>query len=429
MRQLKRRRAGYVSIRSFNRRQGRQDDPDTDVAQHDVDRTIGRLARGEERLFEVELLLLVRAPDQKALDERSERVLARLQTVLLDAVAHLTTFEQAAAFRSGLPEGRDELRRTITLDTASLATTFLFLSNALSMPNGAFLGITGTNEPVLLDPWHPSLENPHAFVGGVTGGGKSYLGKLWIEHSLLLHGVGPQAERHSVIDPDGEFIRLAEALGGSVIHLAPGSPHHLNPFDLIPPGSDFASYLTEGKRGDRLAEKIQDMQALLDVMLARKGDVLDPRETALLDQALYECYRRCGITADPQTHHRRPPLLRDLAEVLALARAGRTNSSLGLRLSRYTQGSLAGLFASQTNVPLDSHLLVWDILEMRGDLRPIGIFLIADWVWTQALYQEQGGPLPSRLMKRPRWWSIRRAGAFWRRCPAARANAICAWWS
>jgi len=386
MRQLKRRRAGHVSFRAFNRRQGRQDDPDAEVAQSDVDRMMSRLARGEERLFEAELLLLARAPSRQALDERSERILARLQTVLLDAVAYPTTFEQAAAFRSGLPEGRDELRRTITLDTASLATTFLFISNALSMPNGAFLGVTGTNEPVLLDPWHPSLENPHAFIGGVTGSGKSYLGKLWIERSLLLHGIGARAERHSVIDPDGEFAEVARALGGSVIHLAPGSKHHLNPFDLVPPGCNFYQYLSAEKRGDRLAEKIQDLQSLLDVMLAYKGQMLSPRERALLDIALYECYRRRGISADPRTHYRQPPLLQDLAEILRSGACGPDESELGLRLARYTEGSLAGLFASQTNVPLDSHLLVWDIFEMRGDLRPVGIFLIADWLWTQATY-------------------------------------------
>jgi hypothetical protein len=394
MRQLKRRRAGYASIQAFQRRQGRQDDPDTGVAQNDVDRTIGRLARGEERLFEVTFSLLVRAPSQQALDERSERVLARLQTVLLDAVAHPTTFEHAAAFRSSLPEGRDELRRTITLDTASMATAFLFLSNALAMPNGAFLGTTSTNEPVLLDPWHPSLENPHAFVGGVTGGGKSYLGKLWIERALLLQGIGPTAERHSVIDPDGEFSELARALGGSVIHLAPGSQHHLNPFDLLPPSANFQCYLAEGARSDRLAEKIQDLQSLLDVMLAHKGDVLSPREKALLDLALYECYRRCGITADPRTHYRRPPLLRDLAEVLRSGVCGPDEFELGQRLSRYTEGSLSGPFSRHTDVPLDSHVLVWNIFEMRGDLRPVGIFLIADWIWTQTLSQS---PVPRCL--------------------------------
>ncbi|MGH2508084.1 MAG: hypothetical protein ACRDHZ_11870, partial [Ktedonobacteraceae bacterium] len=51
------------------------------------------------------------------------------------------------------------------------------------------------------------------------------------------------------------------------------------------------------------------------------------------------------------------------------------------------EGSLSGLFANQTNVALDSHLLVWDVRDMRGDLRPVGIFLIADCLWTQAMNQ------------------------------------------
>lgn len=60
---------------------------------------------------------------------------------------------------------------------------------------------------------------------------------------------------------------------------------------------------------------------------------------------------------------------------------------MGWRLSRYIEGSLSGLFSEQTNVPLDAHLLVWDVRDLRGDLRPIGIFLIADCLWTQAIYQ------------------------------------------
>jgi hypothetical protein len=34
---------------------------------------------------------------------------------------------------------------------------------------------------------------------------------------------------------------------------------------------------------------------------------------------------------------------------------------------------------------LDTHLLIWDVREMRAELRPIGLFLIADATWTQAL--------------------------------------------
>lgn len=387
MRALKRRRTGYASTRGFNRRQGRSDDPDMKVAEDDVTRMMSKLASGDERAFEVSVFLLVRGPDRPTLDERAERVMALLQTVFLDAVAHPTTFEHAQAFRSFLPLCRDELQRTISLDSTSVASTFPFISNSLLMPGGTFLGITTHGEPVLLDPWHSSLENPHAFVGGVTGSGKSYVGKTWLERALLTNGA--RGERHSVIDPDGEFKDLARAMGGSIVSIATGSNHHLNPFDLVPPGRDLETYLAEVQRIDRLAEKILDLHSLLDLMLADHESTLGSREKALLDRALYETYRRMGISSDPRTHYHRPPLLRDLSEVLTSGVCGPDEFDLSLRLSRYTEGSLAGLFASHTNVQLDSHLLVWDVSEMRGDLRPVGIFLIADCVWTQAVYQSR----------------------------------------
>jgi hypothetical protein len=53
LRQLKRRRSGYASTTLVNRRQGRLDDPEMDVAQQDVTRLMSRLASGEERIFEV----------------------------------------------------------------------------------------------------------------------------------------------------------------------------------------------------------------------------------------------------------------------------------------------------------------------------------------------------------------------------------------
>ncbi len=385
MRFLKRRRVGFASARTFHRQQGRLDDPNMHEAQNDVSRLLSGLADGSERLFEVSFLLVLRASTKTALDERSERMMAFLQTIFLDAVAHPATFEQAQAFRSVLPEVRDELGRTITLDASSIATTFPFLSNALTMPNGTFLGLTGTGEPVLLDPWDASLENPHAFIGGVTGSGKSYIGKLWIERGLLLNGL--KGERASVIDPDGEYVRQAEKLGGTIVRLAAGSEHHVNPFDLVPPGCNVETYLENVKRIDRLAEKIQDLHSLLDLMLADHNTVLSAREKSLLDRALYEVYRRVGISSNPQTHYHQPPLLRDLAEVLKSGVCGQDAFDLGLRLSRYIDGSLAGLFAEQTSVQLDAFLLVWDIRDMRGDLRPIGIFLIADCIWTQAIYQ------------------------------------------
>jgi hypothetical protein len=391
-RQLQRNRAGHVSGRRFNAQQGRADDPDALVAEEDINRLLGDLARNTERMLDLGFYMLVRAASQQSLEARTERIFSVLSLLSLGVAAHPTTFEQLEAWRACLPEAHDALMRTCTLDATTLATMFPFLSNSLSMPDGVLMGVTETHEPVLLNPWDSSLENPHMFIGGVTGAGKSYLGKLLVARDLFLHA--RRGDQFFVIDPDLEYASLAEALGGTVIRMAPGSAQHLNPFDLLPPRCELTTYQREARKGDRLAEKIQDLHAMLDIMLADElttqpsgSGTLSKREKGLLDQALYETYRKVGITADPRTHDRQPPLLRDLYDVLKSATCGPDETDLAGRLYRYVFGSLASLFAEATSVDLSNQLVVWDIRDMRNELRPLAISLIAERVWTQALYQ------------------------------------------
>ena len=393
-RQLRRNRAGHASGRRFNRREGRADDPDTLVAEEDLTRLLDDLARSRERVLDLGFYLLLRAASHQALAERVERLSSVLGLLSLDAAAHPTTFEQAEAFQSCLPQARDELLRTFTLDSTTLATMFPFLSNSLVMPGGVLMGISETHEPVLLNPWDSSLENPHLFIGGVTGSGKSYLGKLLVERDLLLNW--QRGDQSVVIDPDLEYQQLAEALGGTVVRLAPGSVQRLNPFDLLPPRCDLSVYLREASKGDRLAEKIQDLHAMLDILLAEDVSpsstglgMLTKREKGLLDRGLYETYSRAGITGDPRTHRRQPPLLRDLYDILQSGLCGPDETDLCGRLYRYVCGSLSSLFSELTSVDLGSHLVVWDIRDMRGELRTLSIALIADRVWTQALYDSR----------------------------------------
>jgi len=390
-RQLQRNRAGHVSGRRFNRREGRADDPDELVAEEDLTRMLDDLARSRERVFDLGFYLLLRASSRQALAERVERLYAVLGLLSLDAAAHPTTFEQAEVFQACLPQTRDELLRTFTLDATTLATMFPFQSNSLSMPGGVLVGMSETHEPVLLNPWDASLENPHLFIGGVTGSGKSYLGKLLVERDLLLNW--QRGDQSVVIDPDLEYQQLAQALGGTVVRLAPGSGQRLNPFDLLPPRCDLNVYLREASKGDRLAEKIADLHAMLDILLAEDVSptssglgMLTKREKGLLDRGLYETYHRAGITGDPRTHHRQPPLLRDLYDILKSGLCGPDETDLCGRLYRYVCGSLSSLFSDVTSVDLASHLVVWDIRDMRGELRPLAIALIAERVWTQALY-------------------------------------------
>jgi hypothetical protein len=385
LRQLLRRKNEYQSSRRINERRGRMEDPEMQVAEQDVDVLISQLASGEERVFDVGFYVIVRASDRRSLDERTDRMMAVLRNLFL--VARPTTLEHAPAFRSFLPEARDELLRTFSLDASSLATAFPFISNSLFMPTGVLVGITPNGEPVVIDEWDDSLDNPHEFCGAITGAGKSYLYKIRIMRELLQHR--SQGLQVVVIDPEKEYEDLCLALGGDYVRLAPGSEQHLNPFDLLPQGTNIDAYIADRSRGDRLADKVQALHALFDIMLADRGPgavtTLTAREKGLLDRAIYETYRKVGITADPRTHDRQVPLLRDLYDVLKSNVCGKDAYGLADRLYRFVQGSLAGPFNAPTDVALDSHLVVFDIRDMSGELRPIGVFLITDFVWTQVL--------------------------------------------
>src|SRR5206468_690601 len=116
------------------------------------------------------------------------------------------------------PVGRDPLTRSFTTTSTALAALFPFVSDQLAMPEGVFTGVTASGEPVLLDPWGEGMNNPHEFWGGISGAGKSFAIKLRILHELLADP-GLQVV---VIDPAGEYGRMAEAMGGKTLRIAPG---------------------------------------------------------------------------------------------------------------------------------------------------------------------------------------------------------------
>jgi hypothetical protein len=137
---------------------------------------------------------------------------------------------------------------------------------------------------------------------------------------------------------------VCAAAGGQYIQLASSSPHRLNPFDLPQRGVQ-----DDAEGQDPLAERVTALHSLLAVMLTTGGgSPPDARERAALDRALYQTYTRAGITADPSTHQRPAPLLRDLHTVL-VETPGDVAVSLAARLEPFVHGSLAaGLFGGPT---------------------------------------------------------------------------------
>jgi type IV secretory pathway VirB4 component len=394
VRQLTHRLVEFQSSRMLDARSGKIASAEREVAYEDVERLRDALQRGEERVFSASLYLCLRSASAPALDDLTRRVDAALSGML--ASARPALYEMLPGLLSCLPAGQDHLGRCRNLETTSLATMIPFTSSHLSMEKGILYGISvHNNSLVIFDPFGRELENANKVVFAKSGAGKSYACKVEALRALML-GV-----EYYVIDPEDEYRRVCDAVGGQYIRLSGSSAHRINPFDL-----PAAISSPDGEDSDPLTERLQSLQGLLGLMLADRGSTLSQREKGALDAALLETYRRAGITREPHTHRQPAPVLRDLYNLL---REQGDSHGLADRLERYVDGSLGQVFSSPTSVDLDRPFVVFNVRDLDADLRPLGVYLIADYIWRQV-----------RTRRRPRMLLIDEAWSLMQHAEGAR---------
>ena len=364
---LTQRLVALQSSRLYDARGGRIAPAGREVAYEDAERLRDALERGDERVFSGGLYLRLRGGSPGELDAATERVRGTLSGMM--AGARPALYEMWPALLSCLPAGQDHLGRRRNLDTSSAATMIPFSSSQLAVERGLLYGENVHNSSlVILDPFSAQHENANKVVFAKSGAGKSFACKVEALRALLL-GI-----EYYVVDPEGEYGRLCEAVGGQMVRLSGSSPYRINPFDL-PPGSQ-----DEGSNG-ALASRVLALHGLLGLMLAEPGESLGRAEQGVLDEALYECYRRAGISGDPATHARPAPLMRDL--LLVLRERGEPHG-LAARLGRYVEGSLGRIFSEPASEGLEGPLVVFDVAGLEEELRPLATYLIADHIWERA---------------------------------------------
>lgn len=340
---------------------GKVIDPNVKVNLEDAKKMQEELARGNEKFFHFALYVTIRASSLKDLEKISKDVEGTLATI--GVVVKPATLQQEQGLQSTLPLCLDKLYLTRNMDTTSLATTFPFVSTSLTMDQGILYGMNKHNRSlVIFDRF--SLENANSVVFATSGAGKSYMVKLEIVRSLMF---GTDV---IVIDPEMEYKRLCDAVGGDYISFAQDGSAKLNPFELS------GLYLA-GE--DELRLKILSLAGLIKIML---GGVLTPQEAAVLDRALILTYKEKGITPDPLTHTKDAPLLEDLYKIF-LSMMDKEASSMAIRLEKYVKGSASGIFDKKSNVQLKNTFTVFSIRELSDEFRPIAMYMMLDFIWTK----------------------------------------------
>lgn len=357
---LRRKIAEMEAEISTDLQRGKIVDPTTEAKLEDARTIQEQLVKGAERFFEFGFYITIPASTLEDLNHITKQIESTLGSLMV--IAKHALLDQDSGFLTTAPFGFDRLNITRNMDTTSLSTTFPLTSAELSSDRGVLYGINSKNESFIIFDRY-SLENPNMTIFATSGSGKSFFVKLEILRSLML---GIEA---MVIDPETEYKPLAKAVGGEYISFGFNSPSKINPFDL-------SQAVEEGE--NQLGLKILSLHSLFKVIMG----AITPTQEALLDRALVSAYRAKGITQDPLTQTKEPPLMEDLYKTL-IGMESPDALDLASRIEKFVRGSFVGIFDKQTNVNLKNPFTVFSVRDLPDALRPIAMFIILDYIWTR----------------------------------------------
>ena len=356
---------------NVNAEKGKVRDPELEAAIKDAEELRDKLQVGEEKFFRFGLYITLWAD---SLDELNF-VQSKVETMLGQQMifSKIATSQQEQGMNSTMPECTDQLQIRRNMNTGAISTSFPFTSADLTQESGILYGINMHNSGlVIFDRF--TLENANMVVFAKSGAGKSFAVKLEAVRSMM---VGTEI---IIIDPENEYQKLSEAVGGSYIRLSLNSDVRINPFDL-------PKVVDKEDANDALRSNLVTLHGLFRLMLggnqiAANGQVvpaLTANEEADLDQALIDTYARAGITSDPLTHQSIPPTIINLYDTLL--HMGGTGPGLAQRLRKYTSGTFAGIFSQQSNVDINNQMVVFNIRDLEDELRPVAMYIILSHIW------------------------------------------------
>jgi type IV secretory pathway VirB4 component len=356
---------------SINNEKGKIRDPGVEAAINDAEELRDQLQVGAERFFRFGLYVTMFADslDELAFVQHKIETMFGQQLIF----SKVASGQQEQGLNSSIPQMTDQLQIRRNMNTGAISTSFPFTSADLTQEKGVLYGINMHNNGlVIFDRF--SLENANMVVFAKSGAGKSFTVKLEALRSMM---TGSEV---IIIDPENEYQKLADAVGGSYIRLSLNADTRINPFDL-------PRVIDSDEADDALRANLVTLHGLFRLMLGGTQmtaagvpmSALNPAEEADLDQALIDTYARTGITSDPLTHASPPPTISDLYDTLL--HMGGSGPSLAQRLRKYTSGTFAGIFSQQSNVDINNPMVVFNIRDLEDELRPVAMYIVLSHIW------------------------------------------------
>ena len=255
-----------------------------------------QIAAGYNKLFEATIICTLFAYNKAELDKMSEILSMEVSKNQLGLKTAWALQEEA--FKSNLPLNTNTITRRHTFDRGSMATVFPFVNADAGMETGVPIGMNKqTGLPLIFDNFSSTLANYNMIIFGKSGAGKSVTIKTIMARSSILMG-----HENLVLDAEGEYVAMAEALRGINIDISPKSDTIINIFDVE---TEIVKDEITGKEKYvlNLENKIEDVtQALLTMARgSTKSEDVNELTKQIIAEIVAEEYKAKGITSNPES--------------------------------------------------------------------------------------------------------------------------------
>lgn len=319
------------------------------------------LLQEKEELFDIGIYIGISAEHQEDLDDITKLIIGICSEY--GVKTQVATFRQEDALASILPFATDKLKITSYLLSSAVGVTAPFTYERKISDDGFYYGRNAiTRSPIIIN--RKDDKNGNGFYTGKSGSGKSIYAKLEINDILFQ----TQTDKVIVIDPEREFVKQCDSLGGTVVKISPNTTQYINPFDVNE---------TCGRHEDMVKNKAD---LLLSIFAVFKGDKLTAKEKTIVDrctQLVYRPFIESGFKAETiPTFEQFAPILKGQAE--------EESKDLSLYLEMYVTGTV-NLFSHKTNVDMTNRYIVFDLLELNANLKKAAMLIILDHIWNEIL--------------------------------------------
>lgn len=364
-----------------------------------------QIAAGYNKLFDATIIATLFSYSKAELDKASELLAMEASKNMVGIKA--TWAIQEDAFQSNLPLITNKLNRKHTFDRGSMATVFPFLSSDVGHEIGVPIAINKqTGLPLIFDNFSSSLTNYNMIIFGKSGSGKSVTIKTIMARSAVLMGI-----ENLVLDAEGEYVVVAEALDGINITISPTSSTIINIFDIEP---EITRDEITGK--DRmvlnLENKIEDVtQALLTMARgATRSTEVNELTKQIIAEIVAEAYDRKGIDNNVESLYtnvtdesalnnfvgltRKPmPTISEWYDILVEKAKIDTNETYAYHYNyllkvmrqycRKFEGQMAYFDGQSTFELMDGNLFInIDISQLEEKFaRPLAQQIMLSWIW------------------------------------------------